>query len=76
MPMALSRRPPWIRRLRPLTTLAALFTSLARSVGELGEEVRARRAIGYLRSLDDRQLRDLGVERDDIECFVRSRQHR
>jgi uncharacterized protein YjiS (DUF1127 family) len=36
--------------------------------------VRARRAIGYLRSLDDRHLRDLGVKRDDIERFVRSRQ--
>lgn len=45
---------------------------LGRSAGALAAELRARRAINYLRSLDDHRLRDLGIKRkDDIEHFVR-----
>ena len=34
-------------------------------------EFGARCAINHLRSLDDDRLRDLGLEREDIERFVR-----
>ena len=47
--------------------------ALGRSAGAFAAEVQARRAIGYLRSLDDDQLLDLGVQRQGIEHFVRSR---
>jgi uncharacterized protein YjiS (DUF1127 family) len=37
----------------------------------LAAEFGARCAINHLRSLDDDRLRDLGLEREDIERFVR-----
>lgn len=47
-------------------------THLGRSAGAFAAELRARRAINYLRSLNDDRLRDLGIQRkDDIERFVR-----
>jgi uncharacterized protein YjiS (DUF1127 family) len=51
----------------------ALLRALGRTAGAFAAELRARRAMNYLRSLDDDQLLDLGVRRHDIERFVRSR---
>jgi uncharacterized protein YjiS (DUF1127 family) len=48
-----------------------LRTHLGGSVGAFAAELRARRAINHLRSLDDHRLRDLGIKRKDIEYFVR-----
>jgi uncharacterized protein YjiS (DUF1127 family) len=52
--------------------LTSFGTRLGRSAGACAAELRARRAINYLRSLDDDRLRDLGIRRkEDIEHFVR-----
>lgn len=53
--------------------LAFLGTHLGRSAGAFAAELRARRAINHLRSLDDDRLWDLGIKREDIEHFVRFR---
>jgi uncharacterized protein YjiS (DUF1127 family) len=73
MPMAMSHRTSQTHRPRPgRVSLAGLFIGLVRSLAGLGRELQARRAIAYLRSLDDQRLLDLGVKREDIEHFVRS----
>jgi uncharacterized protein YjiS (DUF1127 family) len=51
--------------------LTFLRTCLRRSVGAFAAELRARRAINHLRSLDDDRLWDLGIKRKDIGHFVR-----
>jgi uncharacterized protein YjiS (DUF1127 family) len=52
--------------------LSSWAIHFGRSAAALTAELRARRAINYLRSLDDDRLRDLGITRqDDIEHFVR-----
>lgn len=48
-----------------------LLEHLGRSTGAFAAEFGARCAINHLRSLDDNRLRDLGLERDGIERFVR-----
>jgi uncharacterized protein YjiS (DUF1127 family) len=53
-------------------SLGALLIDFARAIAALGRELQARRAIAYLRSLDDQHLQDLGVKREHIERFVRS----
>jgi hypothetical protein len=45
---------------------------LRRSVGAFAAELAARCAINHLRLLDDDRLRELGLEREDVERFVRS----
>jgi uncharacterized protein YjiS (DUF1127 family) len=52
---------------------STFLRAFGRSAGAYAAELRARRAIGYLRSLDDNRLLDLGITRRDIERFVRSR---
>jgi hypothetical protein len=58
----------------PRAGLAA-FILLGRRVGSFisafAAPFGARCAINHLRSLDDDRLRDLGLERKDIERFVR-----
>jgi hypothetical protein len=51
--------------------LTFLRTHLGRSAAAFAAEFGARCAINHLRSLDDDRLRDLGLERKDIERFVR-----
>jgi Domain of unknown function (DUF1127) len=51
--------------------LTFLRTHLGRSAGAFAAELGARCAISRLRSLDNDRLRDLGLEREDIERFVR-----
>jgi hypothetical protein len=51
--------------------LSFLRTHLGRPVVSFVTEVGSRCAINHLRSLDDDRLRDLGLEREDIERFVR-----
>jgi len=51
----------------------AFLRSFGRRARAFVAEVRARRAISFFRSLDDYQLQDLGIRRQDIEDFVRSR---
>jgi uncharacterized protein YjiS (DUF1127 family) len=53
------------------TALTFLRTHLGRSAGAFAAELRARRAINHLRSLDDDRLWDLGMKREDVEHFVR-----
>ena len=68
MPTAIGSPSAW------LAALTFWATSLGRYAGALAAELRARRAIDYLRSLDDDRLLDLGIKRrQDIEHFVRSR---
>lgn len=73
MPRLFGRRlPPAIgnpRAWRAASTF--LRTYLVRSAGAFAAEFGARCAISHLRSLDDDRLRDLGLEREDIERFVR-----
>jgi hypothetical protein len=52
-------------------TLSFVVTHLGRSAAAFAAEFGARCAINHLRSLDDDRLRDLGMERKDIERFVR-----
>jgi uncharacterized protein YjiS (DUF1127 family) len=51
--------------------LTFLRNHLGRSAGVFAAELRARRAISHLRSLDDDRLWDLGMKREDVERFVR-----
>lgn len=51
--------------------LTFLLTHLGRSAAAFAAELQARHAINHLRSLDDDRLRDLGLERKDIERLVR-----
>jgi uncharacterized protein YjiS (DUF1127 family) len=73
MPIFGRRRPRAIGGARAWhAALTSLGAHLGRSAGALAAELRARRAINYLRSLDDERLRDLGIKRkEDIERFVR-----
>jgi uncharacterized protein YjiS (DUF1127 family) len=57
-----------------LAVLTFLRNNIGRYVIAFAAELRARRAIEYLRSLDDDRLLDLGIKRrQDIDHFVRSR---
>ena len=51
--------------------LTFLCSHLVSSAGALAAELRARRAINHLRSLDDDRLWDLGIRRKEIEDVVR-----
>ena len=56
----------------PRAWCAALTRAyLGRPLAAFAAEFGARCAINHLRSLDDDRLRDLGLEREDIERFVR-----
>jgi hypothetical protein len=56
----------------PRAWCAALTrTYLGGPLAAFAAEFGARCAINHLRSLDDDRLRDLGLEREDIERFVR-----
>jgi uncharacterized protein YjiS (DUF1127 family) len=50
---------------------ATLFARLRALLRRLGAELAARRATHTLASLDDRTLRDIGIERDQIWHAVR-----
>jgi len=56
---------------RPHALFASLAAAAGRLAGELGKELAARRAMRSLASLDDRMLRDIGLERGQIEHAVR-----
>jgi uncharacterized protein YjiS (DUF1127 family) len=55
----------------PRVWFAFLRTHLGRPVRAIAVEFGARCAINHLRSLDDDRLWDLGLERKEIERFVR-----
>ena len=55
----------------PRVWTAFLRTHLGRPIRAFITEFGARCAINHLRSLDDDRLRDLGLERQEIERFVR-----
>ena len=59
-------------RLRLLWT-TGVFALLTRVQSALRAEMRARRADSELACLDDRMLRDIGINRSDIEQAVRRR---
>ena len=68
MPRAIGDPRAW------LAALIFLASHLGRYAFAIAAELRARRAIEYLRSLDDDRLLDLGIKRrQDIDRFVRSR---
>jgi uncharacterized protein YjiS (DUF1127 family) len=68
MPSAIGDSRAW------LAALAFLGACFVKYAGAFAAELRARRAIDYLHSLDDDRLLDLGIKRrQDIEYFVRSR---
>jgi uncharacterized protein YjiS (DUF1127 family) len=51
---------------RPSSLLSAMLTAPRRLGTALLSELRARRAMGMLEDLDERMLRDIGLERDQI----------
>jgi hypothetical protein len=53
--------------------LTTLRTQLGSSAAAFTAELAARCAANHLRSLDDDRLRDLGIEREDVDHFVRFR---
>ena len=55
----------------PRVWTAFLRAHLGRPIRAFVTEFGARCAINHLRSLDDDRLRDLGLERKEIERFVR-----
>jgi uncharacterized protein YjiS (DUF1127 family) len=55
----------------PRAWTSFLYTHLGRPIRAFVTEFGARCAINHLRSLDDDRLRDLGLERKEIERFVR-----
>ena len=68
-----TRRSSFAPRAESIGTLAhvprtrnLLGRMIARAVRAVAEEVAARRAIGQLESLSERELRDIGLTRADI----------
>jgi uncharacterized protein YjiS (DUF1127 family) len=59
--------------------LGNVLTRIASLAGEIGTAVReedeAQRAINDLAALNERQLRDIGLMRSDIEAAVRGLKH-
>ncbi len=51
---------------RPRSFLSTLLAALPRLGAALLSELRAQQAIGVLQGLDERMLRDIGLERDQI----------
>jgi hypothetical protein len=66
-PRAIGSPPTW------RAALTFLRTYLGKSAAAFAAELGARCAINHLRSLDDDRLRDLGLEREDVDHFVRFR---
>ena len=62
--IALSRNTKSSAKFSPFASMAKFFKSVA-------QEISMQRAIVELESLNDRQLRDLGIERHDIAKRVR-----
>src|SRR5262245_41335716 len=57
--------------LRPHSLTGSLMAGARRLVAELAKELASRRALHALASLDDRMLRDIGLERGQIDHAVR-----
>jgi uncharacterized protein YjiS (DUF1127 family) len=55
----------------PLRWVSYLVAALQRLRSVIEEERRARRAIIELERLDDRMLRDIGIDRSEIDRAVR-----
>jgi uncharacterized protein YjiS (DUF1127 family) len=56
---------------RPRSLIGALLGAPRRAVAAFASELAARRAMQTLAGLDERMLRDIGLERDQIGYAVR-----
>ena len=56
---------------RPRSLIGGMLAAPRRAVAAIGKELAARRALHTLASLDERMLRDIGLERDQIGFAVR-----
>jgi uncharacterized protein YjiS (DUF1127 family) len=56
---------------RPHSLLTAMLTAPRRLAAKILAELAARRAVQTLASLDERMLRDIGIERDQISHATR-----
>ena len=56
---------------RPRSLIGGLLAAPRRVVARIGKELAARRAMHALASLDERMLRDIGLERDQIGYAAR-----
>jgi uncharacterized protein YjiS (DUF1127 family) len=60
---------------RPHSLVGSVLTAPWRAAALLGKEIAARRAMHLLASLDDRTLRDIGIERGQIHYAARQGRH-
>jgi len=58
---------------RPAAARTMVTAALARIAAAGRRWYRMRVAIRHLHALDDRLLRDIGISRSEIDCFVGSR---
>jgi uncharacterized protein YjiS (DUF1127 family) len=56
---------------RPRSVIVGLLAAPWRAAGTLAKELAARRAMRTLSSLDERMLRDIGLERGQIDYAAR-----
>ena len=56
---------------RPHSLIGGMLAAPRRAVAAIGKEWAARRAMHALSSLDERMLRDIGLERDQIGYAAR-----
>ena len=56
---------------RPRSLIGGMLAAPRRAVAAIGKELAARRALHTLASLDERMLRDIGLERDQIGYAAR-----
>lgn len=57
-----------------LAGLQIAFAALSRLATRIADSHCKRRAINHLQVLDDRILKDIGISRCEILCYVRGRQ--
>jgi uncharacterized protein YjiS (DUF1127 family) len=66
-----AERPDFSPTSRPRSVIVGLLAAPWRAAGALAKELAARRAVRTLANLDERMLRDIGLERGQLDYAAR-----